>query len=66
MREARNKMLHSAGFKITDREIQEYMQLMLSILNDAMFLAHHKDAKAAAEKIQEVRHIYKLQSLVMF
>jgi hypothetical protein len=60
MREARNKMLHSAGFKITDREIQEYIQIMLSIFNDALFLAHDKDAQAAAEKIQEVYLIFKM------
>jgi hypothetical protein len=66
MREIRNKTFHSAGYSITDRDLQEYMKLMLSILNDAMFLAHDKDAQAAAEKIQEVNHIYKLKSSVIF
>lgn len=62
MREIRNKTFHSAGYSITDRDLQEYMKLMLSILNDAMFLAHDKDAQAAAEKIQEIAdssvHVY--------
>ncbi|XP_060583825.1 uncharacterized protein LOC132739988 [Ruditapes philippinarum] len=62
MREIRNKTFHSAGYSITDRDLQEYMKLMLSILNDAMFLAHDKDAQTAAGKIQEIAdssvHVY--------
>ncbi|XP_060583826.1 uncharacterized protein LOC132739990 [Ruditapes philippinarum] len=62
MREIRNKTFHSADYNITDRDLQEHMKLMLSILNDAMFLAHDKDAQTAAEKIQEIAdssvHVY--------
>ena len=56
VREIRNKVFHSADFKLCDTELDDYINDMTTLLQDPTQLLRDKKAKEAIEVLQQVTH----------
>ena len=50
----RNKIFHSASLSLTTEELEEYIDLMISVLQDKKELEHDPQALTALLKLEQV------------
>ena len=54
VKEIRNKMFHSANFKLTNTEMKDHFKTMTTLLEDPTQLKNDGNAKTAVQQLQQV------------
>lgn len=55
VKEVRNKMFHSADFKLTNTEMKDHIKQMTTLLEDPTQLKNDVHAMQAVQQLQRVR-----------
>ena len=57
VKEIRERMFNSAGFKLTGTDLKDYIKTMTTLLRDPTLLRANDGAMQAVEKLQQVQFI---------